>query len=87
MKGPYHLLWDQEKRRTKGLHHHNLILREQLQEARKDLAIARAQQTVSAEELVDVKAELRRLEQNHQFLVDCRFEQHGSWIQGEGPPA
>lgn len=82
MKGPYHLLWDQEKRRTKGLHHHNLILREQLQEARKDLAIARAQQAVSAEELVDAMATIRRLRAD---LTSYMNDSRGAWMQGEGP--
>ena len=31
MTGPFHKLWLREKRRTRGLHHHNNILRKELE--------------------------------------------------------
>ena len=67
MTGPFHRLWLREKRRTRGLHHHNNILR-------KELAVAKELAEHRGAELLDARARITRLENNLDFLVDCRLK-------------
>ena len=67
MTGLFHKLWLREKRRTRGLHHHNNLLR-------KELAVAKALAEHRGAELLDARARITRLERNMDFLVDCRLK-------------
>jgi hypothetical protein len=74
MTGPFYRLWLREKGRTRGLHHHNNILR-------KELAISKALAEHRGAELLDARSRITRLENNMDFLVSGRLAR----MDAEGP--